>query len=181
MKNYCSRCDKIYPDKKFNYCPICSAKLEKIDENIYRIKELIEIYSSEERIFKIDEEKRIVKFKWNGGWISESIDKIIVDESTLSTPPQPDFFELVIYIKDNWDKQLKNDLPDYNKKLTFNQVKGCEGIVRLSYETGPNVWPRFAASVNIKELLQDLKGQRIYDFEEIRKNELYLILIYKED
>lgn len=178
---YCSECDESYSDENYKYCPICSAKLEEMDEDICQIKALIEGYSSEESIFKIDEEKRIVKFKWNGRWISESIDKIIINESIQSTPPQPIFFELVTTIKDKWDKQLKNDLPDYNKKLTFNQVKGCEGIMRVSHEIGPKVWPRFAASVNIKELLQDLKGQRIYDFEEIRKNELYLILIYKYD
>lgn len=178
---YCSKCDKSYSNENYKYCPICSARLEEIDENIYQIKALIERYGSEESIFKIDEEKRIVKFKWNGRWISESIDRIIVDESIIYDPPQPNFFELVTTIKDKWDKQLKNDLPDYNKKLTFNQVKGCEGIIRLSYETEPKVWPRFAASVNIKELLQDLNGQRIYDFKEIRKNELYLILIYKYD
>ena len=180
MNNYCSKCDKIYYDEEFNYCPICSAKLEEIDKDIYQIKGFIEGYSSEKSMFKIDEEKRIVKFKWNDRWISESIDKIIANEHIRSTPPHPNFFELVTTIKDKWDKKLENDLPDYNKKLTFNQVERCEVIMRVSYETGRKVWPRFAASVNIKELLQDLIYQRIYNFEEIKRNELYLVLLYKE-
>ena len=181
MKNYCSNCDKIYHDEEFNYCPICSAELEELDENISKIKILIEKFSSEKHIFNIDEEKRLVKFKWNGRWISESIDGIIADERVYYTPPKPNFIEVVTFIKDRWDEQLKNDLPDYNKKLTFNQVKHCEGFMRLSYETGPKGRPRFVVSVNNKELLQDLKGRRINDFKEIKKDELYLILISKAD
>ena len=181
MKNYCSNCDKIYHDEEFNYCPICSAELKEMDEDIYKIKELIERYGSEKNIFKIDEEKKILKFKWNDKWMSESIEGILADTNAIYDPPQPNFIEVVTFIKDRWDEQLKNDLPDYNKKLTFNQVKHCEGFMRLSYETGPKGWPRFAASVNIKELLHDLKGRRINDFGEIRKDELYLILISKAD
>ena len=177
MKNYCSNSDKIYHDEEFNYCPICSAELEELDENIYKIKRLIEKFSSEENIFKIDEEKRLLKFKWNGRWISASIDGIIADEYVIADPPQPNFIEFVTIIKNMWDNKLKNDLPNYNKKLTFNQVKVCEGIMRWSYESGLRVCPRFVVSVNIKELLHDLKGRRINDFREIRKDELYLILI----
>lgn len=110
MKNYCSNSDKIYHDEEFNYCPICSAELEELDENIYKIKRLIEKFSSEENIFKIDEEKRLLKFKWNGRWISASIDGIIADEYVIADPPQPNFIEFVTIIKNMWDNKLKNDL-----------------------------------------------------------------------
>lgn len=157
MVKYCSDCDEIYYDE-FNYCPMCSAKLEEVDEDIFQIKELIKMHSSEEDLFKIDEENKLLKFKWNGRWISESIKGIIQHYNVNYEPFTPPCFIEICSYKEKWDNLLKNNLPDYKKKLTYNQVGYCINAFISTSLNNCKIMPIFITS----PIIADLDAENIF-------------------
>ena len=115
--------------------------------------------------------------------VSVPFQELIADFTTEYTPPKPSFIEVVCFHKKRWDEQLEHDLPDFRKKLTYNHVKCCVNLMGIpEYEEYPIV-PKFIGQVKIadfdaKDILNALKrADLIYDFVQLRKDELYLILL----
>ena len=187
MVKYCSECDESYYDENYMYCPICSSELEEIDKDYLKIKRIFGIESDEDNfkddIFEIDKENKVVKAKWNNGWVSVPFQEIIDDFSIKATPPRTTFFQVIGFEKKRWDEQLEKDLPDFKKKLTYDHVKRCIYLVKIpEYKRYP-IEPKFIETVkvadfNAKDILNALKrADLIYDFVQLRKDELYLILL----
>ena len=181
MVKCCCKCKKEYHNKEYIYCPICSAKLKEIDKDYLTIKKLINInkIDCDEDIFEIDKKNKILRVKWNDETLSFPF-RDIIDSLTIKTdPPTPSLFEIVCVHKKRWDQKLKNDLPDFEKKLTFNQVCYCTGIMNLMRYKGDL---KFISQIKIddfstEDILNALKTYGlICHFEEIKNKELYLII-----
>ena len=182
MIKYCSECEEVYYADKYNYCPICSSKLRDIHDDYIKIKKFIEsINAIGGNKFKIDEEKKIIRFKWNDRWLSTSFDSIIQNYNNNSDS-SPDFIEVCSSKKD-WDKQLKKDLPYFKRRLTYTQVKKCIELTKWAESRGCNgkskfIKPLKIAEFDTDEILGALKNDGlICGFKEIRKNELFMALI----
>lgn len=165
---YCSKCDESYSDDNYKYCPICSAKLEEMDEDIFKIERLIGLYSYNRDIFEIDEENKLLKFKWNGRWISESITRIEQHYQTEYHPYQIPCFIEICSSKDDWDNLLKNDLPDYNKKLSYEQARF--ELFSFKLEKLLDTYEQLI------QLRKDAQATLFEILEEIDKNELSAIM-----
>ena len=125
MVKYCSECDKIYYDE-YNYCPMCSAKLREIDGDFLEIKRLIKGYcNSDKKIFKIDEENKLVRFKWDDDWLSFSFEDIIESYNINTEPYQVAGVIDICCAKKEFDNILKKDFPEFEKKLTYKEVENC--------------------------------------------------------
>lgn len=186
MVKYCSDCDKVYYDE-YNYCPMCSAKLREIDEDFLKIKQLIEYHcNSDKKIFKIDEENKLVSFEWNDEYLSLSFDEIIVSHSIKSDPfPIAGIIDICCGKKE-WDKRLKKDMPDFEKKLTCGEVGCCINFIRSMSVSRVEGKPKFItpptiADFSAEDILRALKNcGLIHGFTEIIENELFLILTKTE-